>query len=63
MELTERFERATTCAFTGHRPRALPWGMMRAIHAVWRQKNAWTKHWSGPTARATAISFAAWPRG
>ncbi|MFG6373396.1 MAG: DUF1273 domain-containing protein [Oscillospiraceae bacterium] len=26
MELTERFERATTCAFTGHRPRALPWG-------------------------------------
>lgn len=26
MELTANFDRAMTCAFTGHRPRALPWG-------------------------------------
>lgn len=27
MELTAGFDRAITCAFTGHRPRALPWGV------------------------------------
>lgn len=26
MELTAGFDRSITCAFTGHRPRALPWG-------------------------------------
>lgn len=25
MELTTRFDRSATCAFTGHRPQALPW--------------------------------------